>query len=51
MIKPGPFQIYLLADNIYAPLVDPLTFTNMNFRFGVNMVFGRVKTPQGLPYR
>lgn len=51
MIKPGPFQIYLLADNVYAPLVDPLTFTNLNFRFGVNMVFGRVKTPQGLPYR
>lgn len=50
VLKPGPFQIYLLADNIYAPLVDPFTFTNMNFRVGMNLVFGRVKTPQGLPY-
>jgi hypothetical protein len=51
MVKPGPFQFYLLADNLYAPLVDPLTFTNVNLRVGVNMVFGRVKTPQGLPYK
>jgi hypothetical protein len=51
MIKPGPLQIYMLADNYYAPVVDPLSFTNVNFRFGINLVFGRVKTPQGLPYR
>ncbi len=51
MVKPGPLQIYLLADNYYTPLVDPLSFTNLNFRFGINLVFGRVKTPQGLPYR
>lgn len=50
LIKPGPVQIYLLADNIYTPLVDPLTFTNLNFRFGMNLVFGRVKPTQGLPY-
>ncbi len=51
LIKPGPLQIYLGLDNFYSPLIDPLTFTNMNFRFGINLVFGRVKTPQGLPYR
>lgn len=51
MVKPGPVQIYLMADNLYSPLVDPLTFTNLNLRAGVNLVFGRVKTQQGLPYR
>jgi hypothetical protein len=51
MVKPGPLQIYMLADNYYSPVVDPLSFTNINFRFGINLVFGRVKTPQGLPYR
>ena len=51
IIKPGPFQIYMLADNIYSPLVDPLTFTNFNLRLGMNLVFGRVNTIQGLPYR
>jgi len=32
-------------------LADPLTFTNLNFRVGMNLVFGRVKTQQGLPFR
>ena len=51
MVKPGPLQIYMLADNYFTPLVNPLTFTNLNFRFGINLVFGRVKTAKGLPYR
>lgn len=51
MVKPGPFQIHMLADNYFTPLVNPLTFTNLNFRFGINLVFGRVKTAKGLPYR
>lgn len=51
MVKSGPVQTFILADNYYTPLVDPLTFTNFNIRFGMNLVFGRVKTPQGLPYR
>jgi len=50
LVKPGPFQLYLVADNVYSPLVDPLTFTNMNVRMGLNIVFGWVKKPQGLPY-
>ncbi len=51
MVKPGPLQIFVMADNYYAPLFEPLNFTNLNFRFGINLVFGRVKTEQGLPYR
>lgn len=50
LVKPGPFQLYIVADNVYSPLVDPLTFTNMNVRIGLNVVFGWVKKPQGLPY-
>lgn len=51
MVKPGPLQIFVMADNYFAPLFDPLRFTNLNFRFGINLVFGRVRTEQGLPYR
>ena len=53
LLKPGPVQIYMMADNFYFPtsLNNMLTFTNVNFRFGMNLVFGRVKTPQGMPYR
>lgn len=50
VVKPGPFQIFMVADNIFAPLVDPLTITNINFRFGINLVFGRIKTEKHLPY-
>lgn len=50
VIKPGPFQFYLIADNLY-PAINPLYTTNVNFRFGMNFVFGRVKPAAGLPYR
>lgn len=50
MIKPGPLQIFIVADNIY-PAINPLYTTNVNFRFGMNYVFGRVKQAAGLPYR
>lgn len=50
VIKPGPFQIYMIADNVY-PAINPLYTTNVNFRVGVNLVFGRVKPAVGLPYR
>jgi len=49
LLKPGPMQIYILADNYFSPVFDPLSFTNLNFRLGVNMVFGRAKKPQDLP--
>jgi len=50
MLKPGPLQIFVIADNLY-PAHDPFFFTNANFRFGLNLVFGRVKPAEGLPYR
>jgi len=50
VIKPGPFQIYLITDNIY-PAINPESFTNVNIRVGMNIVFGRVKHSVGLPYR
>ena len=43
LFKPGPVQFYLAADNIYSPLVNPLNFTNMNIRVGLNIVLGRVR--------
>ncbi len=50
MIKPGPFQIFVIADNVY-PAINPLYTTNINVRFGINLVFGRVKQAEGLPFR
>ncbi|MHC1703991.1 MAG: DUF5723 family protein [Tenuifilaceae bacterium] len=50
VIKPGPLQIFIIADNVY-PAISPLYFTNANFRVGLNLVFGRVKPADGLPYR
>lgn len=50
MVKPGPVQIFFIADNLY-PAINPLYTTNVNFRFGMNWVFGRVKQPEGMPYR
>jgi len=50
VIKPGPFQFYIVADNYY-PSINPKYFTNANIRVGVNLVFGRVKNAIGLPYR
>ncbi len=50
VIKPGPFQIYVITDNIY-PAINPESFTNVNIRVGMNFVFGRVKQAVGLPYR
>jgi hypothetical protein len=52
-VKPGPLQIYVLADNL-TPLIkvgglrgefdyEKLDFKNFNVRFGINLVFGRVK--------
>jgi hypothetical protein len=50
IIKPGPFQFYVIADNVY-PAINPLYTTNGNIRVGMNLVFGRVKSAVGLPYR
>ena len=50
VIKPGPLQIFIITDNAY-PAVTPMYFTNTNIRVGINLVFGRVKPADGLPYR
>ena len=50
MLKPGPLQIFVVADNLYAAH-NPLTTTNFNIRVGVNLVFGRINQPEGLPFR
>ena len=43
LFKPGPIQFYLAADNIYSPLFNPLSFTNMNVKVGINVVLGGVR--------
>lgn len=52
VVKPGPFQIFLSADNILAGVWDvydnidapiPRSMTNANFRFGINLVFGKIQ--------
>lgn len=50
MVKPGPFQLFVIADNT-TPLRNPLKTTNMNIRVGLNIVVGRVNQPDGLPFR
>lgn len=50
MVKPGPLQFFVIADNAY-PLIDPLSTTNLNVRVGMNIVFGRVKQPEGMPFK
>jgi len=50
MIKPGPLQIFAIVDNAY-PLINPLSTTNLNARVGINLVFGRVKQPEGMPFK
>jgi hypothetical protein len=52
MVKPGPVQLYMVFDNIFmgnfveyknagAPIPDYIT--NVNMRFGINLVFGKVQ--------
>ncbi len=61
--KPGPFQFHLVMDNIlpasFVRISDPESdidgmllpyqIKNFNLRFGVNLVFGRIKTESRLP--
>jgi hypothetical protein len=51
MIKPGPFQIYAVADNIFVGSITgynngdmpiPDYMTNVNLRVGMNLVFGKI---------
>ena len=38
----GPVQIFAMTDNLI-PLFNPMKTQNTNVRFGINLVFGRVK--------
>jgi len=39
MLKPGPFQFYVVTDNIMSAIL-PLSTKNINIRAGINMIFG-----------
>lgn len=59
MFKPGPVQIYIAGDNLFrqwttvdtndASFTAPLNAKFLNFRFGINLVFGRIKQPDKQP--
>lgn len=59
MVKPGPVQFYLAADNVFsrwtATTVDESTVTLpmnarfLNIRFGINLVFAKIRTPEKQP--
>jgi hypothetical protein len=56
VIKPPflPLQLYLAGDNLfnnyYTPYYAPMNVQNFNLRFGINLVFGYVKTQDKLSY-
>ncbi|MEM6967511.1 MAG: DUF5723 family protein [Bacteroidota bacterium] len=41
-VQLGPVQIYATSDNI-VPIFKPLRGQNVNFRFGMNLVFGKIE--------
>ena len=47
--KFGPVQIYSVQDNILG-LIQPRSTNNVNFRFGINLVFGKVGTKKEVPH-
>jgi hypothetical protein len=44
MIKPGPFQFYIVGDNIV--VLNPFNTNNFNLRTGMNLVFGKTRKPE-----
>lgn len=48
MLKPGPVQFYLATDNILG-YINPLGSKVANLRFGINLVFGNIKTADKQP--
>ena len=41
-VKLGPVQIFAMSDNMI-PLFNPMKTQNTNFRFGINLLFGKIK--------
>lgn len=64
MVKAGPVQYYMVADNVLAPLfvakftnsesgsstMIPYNVKSANFRFGINLVFGANKYEDAQPF-
>ena len=46
----GPFQIYLLSDNVLAGL-NFYNYRTIHYRFGINFLFGRQKSPKSTQNR
>ncbi|MCS6824577.1 MAG: DUF5723 family protein [Cytophagaceae bacterium] len=44
MLKLIAMQIYMVGDNMLA-IANPFNATNFNLRFGINLVFGRIRKP------
>jgi hypothetical protein len=44
MIKPGPFQFYVVGDNML--VLNPLNTNNFSVRSGMNLVFGKTRKPE-----
>jgi hypothetical protein len=47
--KMGPVQIYSVQDNILGFFI-PKSSNNINFRFGINLVFGKPDTKKSVPH-
>lgn len=48
MVKPGPFQFFLAGDNLLGGF-NPANVRSFNLRFGINLVFGRIRAQDELP--
>ena len=62
VFKPGPFDFYIVGDNILLPIINYASdkfyvnrkmvgdLRTVNFRFGMNLVFGRIKRAETQSY-
>ena len=62
VIKPGPFDFYIIGDNILLPIINYAAdkfyvnrkmvgdLRTVNFRVGMNLVFGRIKKAESQSY-
>lgn len=41
VIKPGPVQVYMISDNLIGAIISPYATKSVNFRIGINFVFGK----------
>lgn len=48
MVKPGPFQFYLVGDNLV--VLNPFNTNNFSLRAGMNLVFCKTRKPEKQTY-